>query len=430
MTIQDDRLTNEYRLSAVHAGLILSWLTLATLTLWALTTSTDDRVRLLLAFGGFAVALVLLSVVPWRRTLRSPIVDWLITLWCAGALLGQLCVDLHLGHTPAAAGFVMVPFFASATASSIRPTLFVGAASVVSYTIALGESTGYLTATSVVTLVVFVAAMALVTMISVRIRGQIHDSSVQIEELVAREAELVGKEQDLAQMKTDFVSVVSHELRTPLTSIMGALGTLKHPELLPEDPRVQQLINMADKQSHRLKILIEDLLVMSRVEAAGLPVRLATIEIDPFVRELLEAVSNAEQVTLEVDPATRHIVTDPDLFTRIVTNLVENAIKYGEGSDIEIRTGAHGEDVHISVIDHGPGIPLEQHDLVFERFTQLQPHATRSAAGVGLGLSIVKALTEAMGGRVWFDPTPGGGTTFTVALPADGVVPDGSTNNS
>ena len=71
----------------------------------------------------------------------------------------------------------------------------------------------------------------------------------------------------------------------------------------------------------------------------------------------------------------------------------------------------------MSVIDHGPGIPYEQHDRMFDRFTQLQPHATRSKGGAGLGLSIVRGLVEAMGGRVWYEPTVGGGATFTFTIP-------------
>ena len=84
---------------------------------------------------------------------------------------------------------------------------------------------------------------------------------------------------------------------------------------------------------------------------------------------------------------------------------------------IEVATVNHRGEVLLSVVDHGPGISYEQHEVIFDRFTQLQPHATRSKGGAGLGLSIVKGLVEAMNGRVWYEPTPGGGATFTVAIP-------------
>jgi signal transduction histidine kinase len=233
------------------------------------------------------------------------------------------------------------------------------------------------------------------------------------------EARFTGERMaELAQLKTDFVSVVSHELRTPLTSIIGAIGTLQRPELLPEDPRAQQLIAMAAKQANRLRRLIEDLLVMSRIEADSLPVRPEEIELDAFLADLLEALPDGERVVHEPTPGIGAVISDPDHLARVVTNLVENAIKYGGDGPIEVATAASRNEVLLSVVDHGPGISYEQHEVIFERFTQLQPHATRSKGGAGLGLSIVKGLTEAMHGRVWYEPTPGGGATFTVAIPA------------
>lgn len=223
---------------------------------------------------------------------------------------------------------------------------------------------------------------------------------------------------ELAQLKTDFVSVVSHELRTPLTSIIGAIGTLQRPELLPEDPRAQQLIAMAAKQANRLKTLIEDLLVMSRIEAESLPVRPEEIELAPFLIELIGSLPESERVEHDLAPDLSRVRSDPDHLARVVTNLVDNAIKYGGDTQIEVVAANRRDGVHISVVDHGPGIPYEQHEVIFERFTQLQPHTTRSRGGAGLGLSIVKGLVEAMGGRVWYEPTPGGGATFTVAVPA------------
>ncbi len=223
---------------------------------------------------------------------------------------------------------------------------------------------------------------------------------------------------ELAQLKTDFVAVVSHELRTPLTSIIGAIGTLQRPELLPEDQRAQQLIEMAANQANRLRTLIEDLLVMSRIEAESLPVRPERIQLVAFLGDLISSLPDADGVTLVPTPDAGTVRADPDHLARVVTNLVENAIKYGGDGPVEVTTSKVHDGVHLAVVDHGPGISYEQHELIFERFTQLQPHATRSKGGTGLGLSIVKGLVEAMDGRVWYGPTPGGGATFTVSIPA------------
>lgn len=223
---------------------------------------------------------------------------------------------------------------------------------------------------------------------------------------------------ELAQLKTDFVSVVSHELRTPLTSIIGAISTLQRPELLPEDPRAQQLIEMAGKQANRLKTLIEDLLVMSRIDVDALPVRPEHITIESFLEELIAALPAGDRVVISIDPPSIALEADPDHLRRILTNLVDNALKYGDDDDILIQVVADDKEARLSVIDHGQGIPYEQRGVIFERFTQLQPHATRSRGGAGLGLSIVKGLVLAMDGRVWYEPTPGGGATFTVAFPS------------
>ncbi len=223
---------------------------------------------------------------------------------------------------------------------------------------------------------------------------------------------------EVAEMKTNFVSVVSHELRTPLTSIIGALSTLQRPELLPDDPRAQQLITMASNQSKRLHTLIEDLLVMSRIEAASLPVRSTGIDVEPFLTELLAALPDADRVSVSVTEDTEELYSDRDHLARVMTNLVDNALKYGADADVEIEVVTARDEVRLSVIDHGPGIPYQMHDVIFDRFTQLQPHATRSKGGAGLGLSIVRGLAEAMNGRVWFEPTVDGGATFTVALPS------------
>jgi signal transduction histidine kinase len=223
---------------------------------------------------------------------------------------------------------------------------------------------------------------------------------------------------ELAQLKTDFVSVVSHELRTPLTSIIGSLKTLQRPELAPEDSTARDLITTAERQANRLRSLIEDLLVVSRLDNQALPVRPTPTDAIAIANEVVKDVPGAEDLVI-VDPVGRvpEMEVDPDHLRRILTNLVENGLKYAPDSPIELTLRSYGTEVWISVIDHGPGIPYELHDHIFQPFTQVDRHETRGAGGTGLGLSIVRGLTEAMGGRVWFEPTVGGGATFTCSLP-------------
>jgi two-component system sensor histidine kinase KdpD len=223
---------------------------------------------------------------------------------------------------------------------------------------------------------------------------------------------------ELAQLKTDFVSVVSHELRTPLTAIIGSLSTLQRPQLAHPDPSAQQLIDTASRQANRLRSLIEDLLVVSRLDNQALPVRPELIHLQDFIEDTVAHIPDAAEVTyVQTGPGIDSLETDPDHLQRILVNLVGNALKYAPGSPIDIVAMVNGNEVWLSVIDHGEGIPYELHDHIFDRFTQLAPHYTRSAGGTGLGLSIVRGLSEVIGGRVWFQPTAGGGATFTVAIP-------------
>jgi signal transduction histidine kinase len=223
---------------------------------------------------------------------------------------------------------------------------------------------------------------------------------------------------ELAQLKSDFVSVTSHELRTPLTSIIGSLATLARPELAPTDPGALQLLASAQRQADRLKRLIEDLLTASRLDNRALPLRPQSIEIAEFVQDAVRSLPAADEfVSLDLATGIPTLHADPDHVRRIVVNLVENSMKYAPGSKIEVVAKASGKEVWVSVVDHGPGVPYELHDHIFDRFTQVGDHTTRVKGGTGLGLSIVRGLAETMGGRVWYEPTVGGGATFSLALP-------------
>lgn len=232
-------------------------------------------------------------------------------------------------------------------------------------------------------------------------------------------AETGRRMEELARMKTDFVSVVSHELRTPLTSIIGALATLDRPELAPERTAARELLSSARNQADRLRRLIEDLLMVARIENRALPQQPEELKLEVFLRDVVSGIPGANDlVRLEVHREAAEIEADPDHLERIVINLVQNAIKYAPDSPIELMVmPAPAHMVALSVIDHGPGISPEASKRVFERFQQLDGSSTRSQGGTGLGLNIVKGLVTGMGGRIELSQTPGGGATFTVMLP-------------
>ena len=238
------------------------------------------------------------------------------------------------------------------------------------------------------------------------------------------------KMEQLARIKTDFMSIVSHELRTPLTSIIGSLATLARPELAPEKESARDLLDSARSQTDRLRRLIEDLLMVSQIENRALPQHPVPVDLDSLMADVVAEIPGVEdRVTIEVQDRIRIIEADSDHLHRIMINLVQNAIKYAPGSPVEVAaTPRAGGQVSISVADHGRGISEAQHQAVFDRFTQLDKTMTRSRGGTGLGLSIVKGLVEAMGGQIEIHETPGGGAIFNVILPrSPGSLPTSST---
>ncbi len=231
------------------------------------------------------------------------------------------------------------------------------------------------------------------------------------------QAEMTRRLEEVAQMKSDFVSTVSHELRSPLTSIIGSLDTVNRPELAPAEPTSQQLLLSARRQAGRLQRLIEDLLVVSRIDRGAIPVHAETVDIQEIFEEVNRVVADrAEDHGGAAEGLAVH--ADRDHFSRILINLVENAAKYAPDSPVELYAWQKNNRAMIAVVDHGPGIPENARDSIFERFTQLDQSDTRSKGGTGLGLSIVKSLTEVMHGSVRIEATEGGGATFVLDLPA------------
>ena len=230
-----------------------------------------------------------------------------------------------------------------------------------------------------------------------------------------REAEELNQRlREVAEMKTDFVSVVSHELRTPLTSIRGALDTLDRPGLVQENTVVSELIGSARRQSTRLERLINDLLVASRLDRGTMKSMLVPVSVADVVDEVVPLV-DYEGVRVAVD-RDAVIAADQDQFTQVVRNLIENSVKYGGGTDIEVSTVREHGGVTLVVADHGPGIREADRDRVFDRFVQLERPDRRSQEGSGLGLAIVKSLVDSMDGRITVTETPGGGATFRVSF--------------
>jgi two-component system phosphate regulon sensor histidine kinase PhoR len=229
----------------------------------------------------------------------------------------------------------------------------------------------------------------------------------------------------LETMRRDFVANVSHELKTPITSIKGFVETMI--DTPPEDPaEARRFLAIVNRQADRLDAIISDLLALSRlekdtesggVEVDNLPVLpvLERIRRDLAVRD----ADGAGRLTVAC-PGDMRAAMNPALIEQAVTNLVDNALKYGEpGAPVTIDVEQRGGMVAIQVRDEGPGIAPEHLARIFERFYRVDKARSRTLGGTGLGLAIVKHIAQAHRGGVTAASEPGRGSTFTITLPRE-----------
>lgn len=229
------------------------------------------------------------------------------------------------------------------------------------------------------------------------------------------------------QRKDEFVATISHELRTPLTVVLGSVETLQRLEGRVGPADRERLLRTAADQGQRLRLLIEDLLLVAAAEQGKLHCDRVPVAVSQLVEDLWADLPGAVRSWVHVRQPVPEVSVLSDRFKlrQIVTNLVQNAAKYAPGSVIEIGFERQNERLCVSVIDHGPGIPKSERGRVFERFVQLDQTSTRSTGGTGLGLFICSKLAEQMGATLELTETPGGGCTFALGLVRSGS-PTGS----
>ena len=234
----------------------------------------------------------------------------------------------------------------------------------------------------------------------------------------------VTRNGELNRLKSEFVSTASHELRTPLTSIHGALRLIASGAVGQVPPKLQELIDIAAKNSEHLTMLINDLLDLQRIESGTIEYRLQPIELRELVDQAIETNRGyADQFDVgltvsQADPGS-WVEGDHDRLLQVLANLFSNAIKFSpEGESVEISVLRRGACVRVEIADKGPGVPEEFHDSLFEKFTQADGSDNRRISGTGLGLSICKAIVDEHGGLIDFVTTEGQGSTFYFDLPA------------
>ena len=231
------------------------------------------------------------------------------------------------------------------------------------------------------------------------------------------------RERAVEQMRADFVTNASHELRTPLASLMGFVETLRGPAA--DDPPAQQrFLAIMAEQAARMARLIDDLLSLSRIELTEHSPPAERIDLGAVVGRVLASFEvrlgeRKQRLAVEIAPKLPAVVADADQMAQVLTNLVDNAMKYGrEGGTVSVSLQPAATGVVLSVRDDGPGIARVHLPRLTERFYRVDKARSRGAGGTGLGLAIVKHIVNRHRGRLLIESEEGQGAVFSVFLPA------------
>ena len=232
-------------------------------------------------------------------------------------------------------------------------------------------------------------------------------------------ANLAGLER-LNQLKSEFVSMVSHEFRTALVGIQGFSELLMDGSSGPDE--VKALATDINSDAQRLNRMIGEMLDLDRMEAGKVRLSPKPVDLNGLVRDVVtraRASTESHQITTELDEALPIISADPDRLIQVISNLVNNAVKYSpDGGDVNVSTAVQDGHVRVAVTDHGVGIAPENISRVFGRYERFESNKTSKVVGTGLGLAISRQIIELHGGKIWVDSKVGEGSSFQFTLPA------------
>ncbi len=220
------------------------------------------------------------------------------------------------------------------------------------------------------------------------------------------------------RMRTALLTAVSHDLRTPLASAKAAVTSLRSNDIEWDEEDHDELLATADESLDKLSRLVDNLLDMSRLQAGALALFPRPADLSEIVARSLDDLGPAARtVKVDIPDDLPEVAVDPGILERVIANLTANALRYSPVGSPPTLTGSSLHDrVELRIIDRGPGIPTEHRNQMFVPFQRLGD--TDNTTGVGLGLALSRGLTEAMGGSLEPDETPGGGLTMTLSLPA------------
>jgi K+-sensing histidine kinase KdpD len=288
------------------------------------------------------------------------------------------------------------------------------------YTLTLADSRNWFA------LGVFVVTAIVVSELAARSRRRAQEASLALDSLleVTRDRERLAREAFEAEalrradvIKTALLRAVSHDLRTPLMAISTSAGALARRDLAIDDADRAELLATILSASDRLDHLVGNLLDLSRLQAGAAQPEPALLELDDLVVGALDELGkDGKRVEVVFSDESPTVRADAHQIQRVLVNVLENALKYSSADEpVRVHVSATPAEAVVRVIDHGPGVPVEERERIFEPFHR----GNRSdRPGAGLGLAIARGFAEANGGRLWVESRSGQGATFVLALPA------------
>jgi len=245
-------------------------------------------------------------------------------------------------------------------------------------------------------------------------------------EAFARQRQAVEQLERVNRAKSEFVSIVSHEFRTPLTGIQGFSEMMRDEDLSVAE--MKEYAGDINRDAQRLTRMINDMLDLARIESGRMTLHREQVDINAVVEDVasrIKPLAPDHAIVLDLQPDLPRLDADRDRITQVVSNLLNNAVKYSPtGGEIALRTRVDGGGIRLVVKDQGLGIPKDALETIFERFSRVESEATEAIQGTGLGLPIVRQIVELHGGRVWAESELGRGSVFHVVLPlAGGTAP-------
>jgi len=228
---------------------------------------------------------------------------------------------------------------------------------------------------------------------------------------------------EASRMKSEFINVVSHQLRSPITNLKWALELLTSKQVQIAEEKKEEYFTNFQENVDRMSELVDDLLIVSRIEEGALPIRKKPVLLQEIIATLAHRYkffAEASHVQIDVtaaDPLPA-VLADPSQIKLAIENLIDNALRYTKGGGT-VQVGAKRERnyVIVSVKDSGVGIPKEDQKFIFQKFFRSENVLREQTRGSGLGLFIARAIVMRAGGRIWFESEEGKGTTFFVRLP-------------